>query len=319
MTTYRKISIISIIAVFIIIISFQKSIREEYSNLAKITAEASLIDFSFADAEFEPIVFYSDSIKIAGKIFNNPKRIKAPTIIILHGTHVLGKDQPLVLSLAKEFQKKDYNVLIFDFRGYNESEDPKAVNSIDDLNFAEDVVSAINFLKEYPKVDTSKIFILGHSFGAGVSLSAMNQIDCVKKYILFGAPRRVTERIISYSSKDRNQLIYKSINNLQLSYSVDSTILIEGIQKRNIENYISLINQPSFNARFFLIDGSKEDPKDISFYKEMAAKLYPKANYYSIPGSDHYLNTGYFLDRPTYSKQMITHFVNKVDAWLKQT
>lgn len=319
MTNKKRIIFLLALVLLVAIFGFRKRIQEEYANLTAIIYEGNIFDLRFADADSKEIFFYSDSLKIVGDLFLSSSDKPSPCILILHGTNILGRKQPIVLSLAKEFQDLDYTVLTIDFRGYNESQDPLKTTSYKDLDFAQDVVSAINYLKLNTHIDTSRIFILGHSFGAGVSLSAMVRITCVKKYILFGAPRRITERIISYASHERDQLIHKSINNMHLKFPVDSMILLDGIQKRNIEQYVSFINQDDTGLKLLLIDGSREDLKDIRFYKDIAIKLSPKADYYSLMNSDHYLNTGFFLGKPAYNRNLVIKFTDTVHTWLRSS
>jgi hypothetical protein len=82
---------------------------------------------------------------------------------------------------------------------------------------------------------------------------------------------------------------------------------------------MSFFNQPNIELKLLLIDGSREDPKDLKFYKDIAVKLSPKADYYSVMNSDHYLNTGFFLGKPAYNRNLVKHFADKVDIWLKSS
>ena len=115
---------------------------------------------------------------------------------MLHGTEYLGRKQPIVLALAKDLQKLNYTVLTIDFRGYNRVSGPTKVDSIKDLDFAQDAISAINYLTDNTDIDTSKIYILGHSFGAGVALEVQQRDRRVKKLVLYGPPRRVYDKIL---------------------------------------------------------------------------------------------------------------------------
>jgi pimeloyl-ACP methyl ester carboxylesterase len=313
----KKFLFILVALLAIAVILFGSRIKFEYKNLSSITSANNIFQLRFANADSKQIIFFSDSLRIVGDYFASESKKPSPCILILHGTHVLGRKQPVILAIAKELQKLNYNILTIDLRGYNDSQDPPKIDSLADLDFAQDAISAIDYLLAVKSIDTSKIYILGHSFGAGVALSTTGRENRVKKIILFGAPRRVNERILNLSSPDRQQLLYKNINNMLLNYSVDSTILVESIKSRNIEDYIEKINQPDYDVRYFLIDGSRENIKDLQFYKEIAKKISAKADYFTVSGSDHYLNTGFFLNRAAYDKELVQNFVNKIDTWLK--
>ena len=317
MVKRKYILIIIALLVFFIGFNYWPRIKQEFQNLSSITKAHSIFQLGFADGEFNTRYFYSDSLKIYGDFFPQASSNPSPCILILHGTHVLGRKQPIILSIAEEFQKLGYSVLTIDFRGYNDSEDPANIKSLEDLDFAQDIISAIDFLCTNPAIDTNRIFILGHSFGAGAALSAIERERRVKKYVLFGAPRRVRERILDISSPDRPMLMNKNIGNMKLKYDVDSTIILNSIATRDIERYIDIINGPNHHTKYFLIDGENEDPKDLKFYKKIADRINRNAKYYTVKGSDHYLNTGFFLNRPAYDKELVQNFAKKIDTWLK--
>jgi predicted alpha/beta-fold hydrolase len=90
-------------------------------------------------------IFFSDNLKIFGDLYLS-KMKKSPCILLLHGTNELGRKEPIVLAIAKELQKLKYTVLAIDFRGYNESQDPAKIDSVNDLDFAQDAISAIDYL-----------------------------------------------------------------------------------------------------------------------------------------------------------------------------
>lgn len=310
---------IFIAAAFIVIIvgfNYWTRINTEFQNLKRITKANSIFQLRFANTEAKVVRFNSDSIQIVGDFFESDSDKPSPCILILHGTHVLGRRQPIILSVAKEFQKLGYSVLSIDFRGYNESQDPQSVKSIDDLDFAQDVIAAIDYLHTLPSIDKSRIYILGHSFGAGVALSTISREERVNRYILFGAPRRVRERILNPLSPDRTMLLKKNIGNMKLSYDVDSTIVLKSIETRDIEKYISTMSSQTHPNRYLLIDGETEDPKDLKFYKNIANQLGKNSEYRTIKGSDHYLNTGFFMQKEAYDIKIVTDFVTEIHEWL---
>ena len=305
-----------LIVIGVVLILKRTRILNECRNLKSIVSANSLWDIRFADAQSQKVYFYSDSLRIVGDFFKSSSQGPTPCILILHGTHVLGRKQPIILSIAEEFQKLGYSVLTIDFRGYNDSEDPESIKSLDELDFAQDIISAINFLCINPAIDTNRIFIVGHSFGAGAALSAIEREQHIEKYVLFGAPRRVRERILDISSPDRPMLMKKNIDNMKLKYDVDTSIALKSIETRDIEKYIDMMSSPTHRNKYFLIDGENEDPKDLKFYKEIAERINRNAKYYTIRGSNHYLNTGFLLNKPAYDHKLILDFVNQTDMWL---
>ena len=86
------------------------------------------------------------------------------TLVILHGW---GGNTELMLPLAIPFHNAGMNVLLIDSRNHGKS-DPAIFSSLP--RFAEDLGSALDWLKkEHPKL-SQKIALLGHSVGAGAVL-----------------------------------------------------------------------------------------------------------------------------------------------------
>jgi pimeloyl-ACP methyl ester carboxylesterase len=240
----------------------------------------------------------------------------SPTLLLLHGTSIYGRKLPLIQILAKEFQSLGYVVLAIDFRGYGESDDPDSLTCPDDFNFAQDICSAIDYLLENVPVDPSQIYILGHSFGAGSALSAQENDTRIRKLILFGPPRRLSERFLDADAKDRNFILLRMKRDMQLSYDLDFDIWRKVVQKRNIENYIENFSQAD-HIPLFLIDSEDEDPRDLEFLERIYQKLSPPVNYWTVPKTNHYLNTGRLLGKYIYGKEIIDNFVCNIDFWLK--
>ncbi len=98
------------------------------------------------------------------------------TLVILHGW---GGNTELMLPLAIPFHKAGMNVLLLDSRNHGKS-DSAVFSSLP--RFAEDLSTALDWLKkEHPKL-SRKMALLGHSVGAGAVLfeaSKRNDIDAV--------------------------------------------------------------------------------------------------------------------------------------------
>ena len=153
---------------------YKNVIKFQYKQLKRIVKGGSVFDLRMSDENSKKVYFFSNGLKIIGDLYETEME-KPPCILLLHGTNYLGRKQPIVLAIAKELQKLKYTVLAIDFRGYNESQDPNKVDSVKDLDFAQDAISAINYLVKNTDIDTSRIYILGHSFGAGVALEVIER------------------------------------------------------------------------------------------------------------------------------------------------
>ncbi|HVP36964.1 MAG TPA: alpha/beta fold hydrolase [Terriglobales bacterium] len=114
-----------------------------------------------------PVVFTSDSSKLAGRFFPAKGAGPFPTVILLQG---LPGGEGDIFGLGQRFSKEGINVFTFNYRGTWKSEGLWLP-----LTSLEDVKSSINFLKspqitESLSIDTAQLSIVGYSYGGGMAL-----------------------------------------------------------------------------------------------------------------------------------------------------
>ena len=113
------------------------------------------------------------------------------TVVIMHGW---GANKSLLLPLAKPFYAEGYNVLLLDAHNHGDSE-KRGVSTMP--KFAEDVTSAMDWLKQN-RVDASQqVIVVGHSVGAAaVLLAAANglQANVVIAIASFVHPKLMMQR-----------------------------------------------------------------------------------------------------------------------------
>jgi len=265
------------------------------------------------------VSFYSDSLKIVGDLFepelSSRDRMSPPGILLLHGAGPLHRKTRIIQVLARKFCDKGYTVLAIDFRGYGDSQDPQSF-SPKNFDFAQDVVSSINYLINDVGVDSSRIYIIAHSFGAGVAINYMvkyGTINKAKKMVLIGPPRRVEERITGSEAQESEFFVERANKDMALPFRITlSDLKIMG-EHTNIEELVSMPN----HFPLFLIDGEKENKEDLKALREIVASALPQTDYWTVPGSDHYLNIYYIDGILCYDGDIIPKFVNRVDEWLK--
>lgn len=308
--------ILLILVIFGFLFHYRSYLESQYHELKRVT-NGNIFDFKFANTNSKQVYFFSDSLKIVGDLYKAELK-KAPFLLIAHGIGKLGRKQPIILSLAKEFHKLNYTVLTIDFRGFNESEPPHKILSAKDIDFGKDIISAVNYAVNNLDIDTSRIYVLGHSFGAGVTLSAQIRDRRIKKIILLGPPRRVNERIINSHSDESYFLLSRQINNMSVIEKADTSILIQATQSRNIENYVKEFSSNN-HIPIFLIDCGNENIKDLKFLRNIYGEMTQPKNYWTVPDVNHYLNTGIIFGKPIYSGSILNKFVTRVDSWIKQT
>lgn len=105
----------------------------------------------------------------------------SPTIILLHGW---GGNAEFMLPLAVPFQNAGLNVLLLDARNHGQS-DSASFSSLP--RFAEDVSSAISWVKMEGGEQGGMIALLGHSVGAGAVLYEASRRDDISAVISVSA------------------------------------------------------------------------------------------------------------------------------------
>ncbi|MBI2658539.1 alpha/beta fold hydrolase [Candidatus Woesearchaeota archaeon] len=148
------------IALFLIIFSlliFFMSIHPQ-----KIITDLIPSDFGL---KYEEVAFKStDGINLNGWFLPNNKT-KA-TIIVMHGYPA---DKANLLGIS-EFLAKDFNVFLFDFRSFGESEGKYTTAGYLERN---DLLGAINYLQKEKNI--TKIGLYGFSLGGAVALMANHE------------------------------------------------------------------------------------------------------------------------------------------------
>jgi len=263
------------------------------------------------------VFFEGDGVRIAGTIFSVSKK-NAPGIIFLHGSSVQGRKLAFCLLLSKELAERGFHVLSMDMRGFGESEDPHLIDEVDSWQSKGDVSKAIDFLIKNATVDTSALFIVGHSAGANQAIIAGIYDHRLKKIVAIGPSRRVKERILSDQAKNREYFIERFARDRKLtalpSWETYRQISINAM----LDTYIPYF-QTEDHKPLFLIDGSLEGPEDLEFLRNIYQELIPPKKYFTIEGSNHYSNTKALGPLIFYHKQVFDELVDKIASWLKES
>lgn len=89
-----------------------------------------------------------------------------PVALIIHGWGANAAD---MVPLSQPLLEAGLRVLLLDARGHGRSDDAGVASM---PSFAEDIRSALRWLRSQPEVDPQRIAIVGHSIGAGAALFA---------------------------------------------------------------------------------------------------------------------------------------------------
>ena len=157
-----------------------------------------------------PISFDSHGATLYGYFCEAHGKGPHPTVIILHGSPGGNRD---VLGLAQAAPRAGWNALVFNYRGYYESEGISSLN-----NSLEDVFSALNFIKSDEivkkyRIDVDHIALAGWSYGGAIALTAAAS-DSSIKYVISIAAADISEIARLAEKSDEFRAMYvETMNN----------------------------------------------------------------------------------------------------------
>ncbi|MFC1591853.1 alpha/beta hydrolase [Thermodesulfobacteriota bacterium] len=139
------------------------------------------------------IQFFSEGCKIIGDLFlpdslSNGKRL--PAIILCHGFS--GIREILLPPYAELFAQNGFAALIFDYRGFGDSEGERG--RLIPAEQIVDIRNAITFMQTLNEVDSERIGLWGTSFGGAnaVCTAAVDRrVSCLSVQITFGSGERM--------------------------------------------------------------------------------------------------------------------------------
>jgi hypothetical protein len=120
----------------------------------------------------EKLTFLSDGLKLSGVLHvpdRRPRDQRLPAFLVLHG-FVGSKDDSHAELQATMLEEMGYAALRFDMRCCGESEGKRGqVRCFDQVA---DTKNALTFIAARPEIESQRIGVIGHSFGAAVAIYA---------------------------------------------------------------------------------------------------------------------------------------------------
>lgn len=211
----------------------------------------------------------------------------APVVILLHGTP---GNRMSMLSRATFLYQHGYNVLLFDFQSYGNSQ---GVISTLGMVESEDILSAIDYLHSRNDTFDSKIGLLGLSMGATASVLAASHSDDVLAVVAESCPVDAT-------------LVTGDVPNAEAR--ADDTELVEQVYGVDITQArpIDAIAKLSGHTAVFLINGDSDSvtplPGMFALYQNAGS---PK-QYWVVPGAEH--AQSFDIDTADYEQQVDAFF-----------
>ncbi|MFD0671269.1 alpha/beta hydrolase [Cohnella sp. GCM10027633] len=92
----------------------------------------------------------------------------APVIVVAHGW---SSNRSRVLRYALPLHREGYAILMYDARSHGESDDYRTPSG---LQFRDDLIASLDWLRSQPSVDPNRIGVIGHSLGAFGAVLALD-------------------------------------------------------------------------------------------------------------------------------------------------
>ncbi|BCL79446.1 alpha/beta hydrolase [Ktedonobacteria bacterium brp13] len=192
----------------------------------------------------------------------------APVVILTHGTP--GNRIDMVSRAAFLFDH-GYNVLLFDFQSYGESQG--AFSTLGMVE-SEDIIASITYLRSLPDTDDSKIGVLGLSMGATAAVLAASRTSDILALVAESCPVDAT-RVPGDVPNDQVRTADKEL--VEDVYDVDIT------QARPID----VVNRLAGRTAVFFINGDNDSETPLAGMYQLYKTAGKPKQYWVVPGAGH--------------------------------
>lgn len=178
---------------------------------------------------------------------------KYPTVILVHGFGATKEESGMFDDIAKNLSEVGILVFRFDFSGCGESEGDFSEISLSELT--SDLSKIFEFVKLKTKVDSSRIGILGQSFGASITIALEPKVKCL---IMMGSTFKPKEALIKLFGKGYNP------NGISIRVKPSGTLNKVKTQFwKDFDNHKLLESIKNIHCPILFIHGEKDDKAPI--------------------------------------------------------
>ncbi len=124
----------------------------------------------------------------------------------------MGCEYPVIASCADALRLAGFVTLRFNFRGVQGSEGTRSQG----LHESEDVLGAVQFLRQQADVDPASIYLLGNSFGAWMVLETLHEDKLVAGVVCVVLPLALLPRPMEWLSRDHRPKLFVAAERDQL-------------------------------------------------------------------------------------------------------
>jgi alpha-beta hydrolase superfamily lysophospholipase len=176
---------------------------------------AAFFSTAYAENDFveTEVIFYNDSIKLAGTLSVPNGDGPFPGVVLITGSGPENRDEEvfgfkIFKIIAEHLANNGIAVLRYDDRGVAKSEGDHSKATSED--FADDAIAAFKFLEVQENIDNEKCGLLGHSEGGIIATLAYKKLRGID-FIIFMASTAISgDKIINYQVESLNKAAGKT-------------------------------------------------------------------------------------------------------------
>ncbi len=259
----------------------------------------------------------SDELKLPGTLtIPRDQTKKVPAVILVHGSGPNDRDETLYNNkpfrdLAHGLASRNIAVLRYDKRTLVYPDKLPEGKLTFQFEVIDDVLAAVDLLKQTDIIDNNRIFVLGHSMGANLLPEIGNQADDVAGYIAMAGNVTPVYELIPYQYEyifsldgeitDEEQ---KTLNDAKSqAETIKSGALKEGMNVMNapaeywdaFKNYDPIKTAMDVDEPFMFLQGERDYQVPVSEFEKWKSgllqkknaefKLYPKLNHLFMVGT----------------------------------
>lgn len=240
----------------------------------------------------------------------------SPAVIFIHGHADNGAANLGYLLLCEMLANKGYVVVTPWLRGYDhpEAAKPKQPFAEERWDPRPDIVATFEHLRRNPRVDPSRIYVVGHSLGGGYAL-------------LFGLDEPEVAGVVSLSRLDMAQRLSTQRERLRMRFSrsfglaspIPQGAFDEFAQSQLLafERAEATLIRADHPRLLFAIGGdeSEADRRWLSGYVENVSG---SAQYHEFIGLNHWLGVHHRYGLGWYNRHVLQDVVSILDRWMRR-
>lgn len=189
-------------------------------------------------------------IELAGTLTIPEGSGKFPVVILISGSGPQDRDETILQHkpfwvLADYLTRKGIAVLRVDDRGVGKSTGSFGLAT--SVDFAEDVVAGVQFLKKHPSINTKKIGLIGHSEGGLIASMVASKNKDIAFAVLLAGPGLAGKDLLMQQTKDLMELGGASQTQVQAIQAINSklyTAIVDDKKgKLTVDDLMNLIQE----------------------------------------------------------------------------